>query len=156
MGGRTHQGGSYAIWDSTRGILDRDTFPLALGRSSRDEPRDDVYPRKVRIVAHMGRGWSPDATLRRRMETGQTEMLVNSTAAFPPADSETARYVKVGREWMLISNMDSSSAKVVRHSRGSRKARKPLDVASPVFAGRVFRKTLDLPATRSNWMGDSR
>jgi hypothetical protein len=156
MAGRVHAGGSAAVWDSTRGILAGDLFPLAVGPSSLNETRDDVFPRKVRIVTQVARGWSPDARLRRALEPEQVEILVNSTVAFPPEIADVGRYVKIGTEWMRLESMDSSSARIVRHSRGTRRHRTRLPVTTPVFAGRVFRKTLDLPVMRSHWLGDAK
>ena len=150
------QGDSLMTWDSTRGILSSDKFPLALGGASLADSRDDVYPRALRIVLHVARGQRPEAMLRRVVRADRKIIEVNSTEQFPSEDRVIDRYVKVGSEWMLVGNHDKGEAVVQRRCRQSGSSKTVHRIGDPVFVGRVFRKTLSLPAARSWWSGEDR
>ena len=150
------QGDSLMTWDSTRGLLSSDKFPLALGGASLADSRDDVYPRALRIVLHVARGQRPEAMLRRVVRADRKIIEVNSTEQFPSEDRVIDRYVKVGSEWMLVGNHDKGEAVVQRRCRQSGSSKTVHRIGDPVFVGRVFRKTLSLPAARSWWSGEDR
>lgn len=149
-------GDALMTWDSTRGILSSDKFPLARGNSSLADSRDDVYPRALRIVLHVARGQRPEATLRRVLRADRKSIEVNTTEQFPVVDGEVDAYVKVGREWMLVLGHDKGEATVQRRRRKSGSRTAVHGIGDPVFVGRVFRKTLALPAARSFWSGEDR
>ena len=156
LNGRRHKEGSLIVWDSTRGILGERVFPWAVGPGSRDDPRDDVFPRRVRIVVQVARGWSPEARLRRPLARNDEVMALTSTRAFRSSDEDFVRYVKVGDEWLRLGSLTTSEAAVQRRRRGSHSARDPLPVGTPVFAGMTFRMTVDVPVRRAHAPGAGR
>jgi len=143
-------------WDSTRGILSKSRFPLARGASSLLDSRDDVYPRRVRIVLHVARGARPDARLRRMLLPDVQVVELDSTQNFPVDVDERDRYVKIGGEWVLVVDHDGSSARVRRRRRKTGGIKSNHHVGDPVFVGRVFRKTILMPAWRSHWTEEER
>lgn len=144
---------SMMTWDSTRGLLDRDAFSLALGPGSVADPRDDIYPRAVRLVLHVARGGRPDATVRRTMREDHNAVEVNTTEGFPVGDSDD-KFIKIGGEWMFVTEHDSGRARVQRRRRGSGSRTAIHRAGDDVWVGRTFRKTLALPAARSWWSTD--
>ncbi|NRA97195.1 MAG: type II secretion system protein [Planctomycetes bacterium] len=150
------QGASLMTWDSTRGMLSSEKFPLARGGASLADPRDDVYPRALRIVLHVARGQRPEATLRRVLRADRKTIDVNTTEQFPGEENVVDRYVKVGSEWMLVGQHQNGEAVVERRCRRSGSRKTVHRIGEPVFVGRVFRKTLALPAARSWWSGEDR
>ncbi|MAG57294.1 MAG: hypothetical protein CMJ83_13455 [Planctomycetes bacterium] len=152
--GRRDGSGATLEWDSTRGLLDKDRFPLSVGPGSVADSRDDVYPRRVRIVIHVARGARPDAKLRRNVLADNTRMSVNSTAGFSALDEPA--YIKVGDEWMKVLDYDGSEITIGRRRRGTDAVKAPHRVGDGVYIGRVFKKTLRLPAWRSYWREEER
>lgn len=146
------RGGTLVNWDSTRGILPRSLFPLALGPASLGDYRDDVFPRRVRIHLDVARGLRPDAVLRSRLTSEQVRIEVN-TARSLSGDETEDRFIKVGNEWMEIAGegVSGSSIRVARNRRRTRGVTIDHPAGSPVFAARSFRLTLALPAARSHY-----
>lgn len=141
---------AFRNWDSTRGMLDREQFPLAVGPASRDDPRDDVFPRRVRVIMQVARGLKPEAVLRRSLIPESQALDLNTTKLFPPTDDGNL-YAKVGGEFMRIERHEGSSAVVTRHRRGTSSKATVHRAGTQVFLGRTFRKTLRIPASRSYW-----
>jgi len=151
LDGRRVKDGSLAVWDSTRGILPKRDFPLARGPASRGDSRDDVYPRRVRVLVHVARSWSPEARLVEGLAADGHALVLNDPRAFPPDVEEERHCVKVGWEWLRLEGVDGSFADVTRGVRGTA-ARAGAHVAGmDVFVGRLFRKTLEFPVRRSIW-----
>jgi prepilin-type N-terminal cleavage/methylation domain-containing protein len=136
-------GGATAEWDSTRGTLPVERFPFALGEASLGEPRDDLFPSHVRAVLVMGRPGRPDAKLGRRLMPGSTELTVDRAERLPRAQDEE-RFVKLGHEWLEVKANESWGATVAR---GRRRTNPSVDYETsvPVYAGKTFRRTVELP-----------
>jgi prepilin-type N-terminal cleavage/methylation domain-containing protein len=132
-------------WDSTRGMLSKATFAFAAGEDSLADGRDDFYPSHVRAVLVMGRVGRPDAHLTRRLPPGEKDLTVDRADRLPRATDDD-RFFKVGGEWMEASANEAWGATV---SRGRRRTgtTNVYDVGTPVFAGKTFRKTFELPAS---------
>ena len=151
---RASRDGATLVWDSTRGYLEAEQFPLAVGPGSRGDPRDDVFPRRVRIVAQVARPSDPEARLVRVLPASATQLEVTTTEHLPPVEAED-RLVKLGNEWIALGAMGGGWVKGARGARASgTNFRHP--VGTPVYHGRVFRKTLDVPVGRSAFSGGGR
>lgn len=137
-------------WDSTRGLMPAKAFPLARA-GSLTVPEDDIYPRAIRIVLQVARRDRPEAWLRTRL--GETDEVAGFTTTRQlPAETDADQSVKIGGEWVQLGARGSSDAQVRRGGRRSRAA-----LAGPgtaVYAGRIFRSTLAIPARRSFWVED--
>jgi hypothetical protein len=143
---------SMVNWDSTRGILPPSQFPLALGEASLTDYRDDVFPRRVRLLLEVARGNRPDARLRSTMHSEQTRIEVNTTRGFPEAGDEPA-FLKVGHEWLEIEpgSAGTSSARVARNQRRTASVTLDHPTGTPVYLSRSFRLTMPLPSARSHF-----
>ena len=153
--GRGGDADGLMTWDSTRGLLSSDQFALARGRRSVADPRDDIYPRAVRLVLHVARGGRSDATLRRVVREDHNRIEVNTTDNFPKPHTED-RFIKIGVEWMNVTEHESGEARVQRRRRRSGTRTGIHRAGEPVWVGRAFRKTLTLPAARSWWSTEDR
>ena len=144
--------GAYVQWDSTRAILSSSSFPLAVGEESLSQHRDDVFPKRVRLVLEVCRVGRPEATLRRRLTSEQTSIEVNTAASFP-TDDDPDRAIKVGSEWMEVAEggVSGSTVRVARNRRRTQGLTLDHAPGDPVFVGRAFRLTMSLPAARSYW-----
>lgn len=153
LGKRPASNGAYADWDSTRALLSRGQFPLAVGPESLADSRDDVFPRQIRIVVTVGRGNRPETQLAGALTSDANVIDLVSDQKLPPADPETdERLVKVGNEWIGLAG-DGAQQSAGRGLRGT----KPVDAVparEPVFAGYTFRKTFRLPAAKSYWLSE--
>ena len=152
LDGKGGDGLSSLVWDSTRGILPRGVFPLAVSPESALDPRDDIFPRRVRILLQVGRAGSPETRIRRSLSSGVEVIEVSSTEDLPPPDEPDA-FIKLGDEWLEITGMDGSAARVRRGRRHTGGAAGRYAPGTPVYAGALFRKTLALPAHRSYFGG---
>jgi len=149
--GRGAADGALVAWDSTRGLLGGDAFRYAIGPESVDEPRDDLFPSHVRAVLTMGRAGVPDATTGKRLAAGQKDLTVNRPERLPLATDED-RLVKIGSEWLEIEATESWGARVLRGRRRSDLTAQH-DVGAPVWVGKTFRKTYELPASAPPILG---
>jgi hypothetical protein len=154
LDGARRQSGAFGQWDSTRGLLSGAAFPLAVGPDSVADERDDVFPRRVRIVLQVARGSRPDALVRTGLGAEDEILRVNSARELPDETFED-RYVKVGREWMQLTG-SGDDLRVLRGKRQTKALLALHPAGTPVFAGKTFRKTLALPAKRSYWVGESK
>lgn len=152
LAGRPAGDGALPAWDSTRGRLDRSRFGLAVGPSSADDERDDVFPRQVRIVLAVGRGRRPETALAEGL-TGESGFLrVRSDRRLPPEDA-LERYVKVQNEWLRLAGSGGRIG-IARGQRGSRVSG-ILPPGTEVFVGHHFRATFALPAAKSYWLSEN-
>jgi prepilin-type N-terminal cleavage/methylation domain-containing protein len=135
--------GALISWDSTRAILPASTFGMAVGEGSLGEPRDDVFPSHVRAVLVMARPGRPDAKLGSRLVGGVADLTVDRADRLPRAQDED-RYVKVGFEWMEIRANAGYGAQVARGRRRSG-GNTTYETGTPVYAGKTFRRTSELP-----------
>jgi prepilin-type N-terminal cleavage/methylation domain-containing protein len=135
--------GALGTWDSTRGMLSKESFAFAIGEGSVADPRDDVYPSHVRALLVMGRVGRPEARVTRRVVPGEKDLTVDRAERLPRAEDED-RFLKVGGEWMEIAANESWGAQVQRSKRRSPVAA-AYEPGTPVYAGKTFRKTFELP-----------
>lgn len=150
LDGRHVRDGSLTVWDSTRGILEPGRFPLAVAPASRDDTRDDVFPGRVRMVLQLARGWDSEARLVRPLAAKGEQLTVNDPRVLPEGGWPRP-CVKLRGEWVRLDAVDGGEARVTRGVRGTAAAVGEHPPGTPVFVGRVFRKTVVLPVQRSVW-----
>lgn len=143
--GRGDVAATLGAWDSTRGLLAKDRFAFAVGEASVGDVRDDVYPSHVRALLVMGRIGRPDARLTRRLPPGEKDVTLDRAERLPRTTDED-RAVKIAGEWVEVTSNESWGATV---RRGARRTSSPgvHEAGTPVFAGKTFRKTFELPAS---------
>ncbi len=152
IGGRRISGSSFVVWDSTRGLLETQVFPFAVGPASARDTRDDLYPRRVRVVVTVGRPGRPDTRLRSELKPGDREIAVQSAKRLP-TEGEEDRFVMIDGEWMEILRLDSGSAQVARERRASGSPKNPSPAGTGVYVGKPFRMTVELPFSTPNYGG---
>ncbi len=139
-------------WDSTRGVLPPQLFPLARAGSA-TVPEDDIYPRAVRMVLQVARRDRPDAWLRGSLREEHQVVGLTTTRDLPEED-EQDQCIKLGTEWMELGARSSGDVSVRRGVRRSRAS--ALGPGTPVYVGRTFRKTVAIPGRRSFWVEEGR
>jgi prepilin-type N-terminal cleavage/methylation domain-containing protein len=101
-------GGPLTTWDSTRGILTAErgpnAFPLAVGVASLENPRDDVFPRRILarlVLAAPGRG-GRFARLTDGISNRDDEQFLSLAPPnlVPATVADNERFLKVGAEWI--------------------------------------------------------
>ncbi len=148
-GGR-NASSAFERWDSTRGILDPAAFLLAVGPASVADVRDDVYPRRVRIVVTLARPGRPDAHLSSKLGPADTSLSVDSPDRLPH-DGDENQAVNVGGEWVEIVAHEFGSKRIVRSGTTSAKGGTILLPGTPVWVGRRFERTINLPEPRPTY-----
>lgn len=162
------QGGAGYTWDSTRGVLlpegddeGKNAFRLAAGEdglspggASEDDPRDDIFPSRVKITVVVNSGGGRDglARLIRPVTAGALRIPVDIVMPF--RDWRFGEnYIRVGSEWIRFSSLEGDELVVAE--RGVRNTI-PADHGrgTPVYAGRTFSTEVAIPARREWWNSD--
>jgi hypothetical protein len=143
---------AFEIWDSTRGILE--DFRLRAGPASVSDARDDLYPRRVRLVLTLARPARPDARLARRLGPTDTALSVDATDRLP-LEGDPDQDLNVAGEWVTILGRELGSFRVAR-AQGGRAATTTHEPGTPVFVGRTFGQTVNLPDPRPSYEGLAR
>ncbi len=154
--GSTAAGTSLLRFDSTRGILGKERFALAVGPGSLNDARDDIFPRSIRVVLQLARGSRPETRLRRSASPDDNLLRVIASDEIPEPTEGVPLYAKVGHEWVEIVGKDGGDLRVRRRVRRSGNAHESLPVGTPVFVGKVFRKTMSMSQKRSHFLENSR
>jgi hypothetical protein len=140
--------GPAATWDSTRGMLPIEVFPLAKGAASFTFSADDIWPHAVRVAYALAETESP---LARGIGVSETDFTVLS-GDFATGRGELAgQYMKIGTEWVVLSGRDASRRDTFHCARGERGTAKVAHPdGEPVYFGRVFDFTIPIPAFRDD------
>ncbi|MBK8978076.1 MAG: prepilin-type N-terminal cleavage/methylation domain-containing protein [Planctomycetes bacterium] len=145
--------GPLQVWDSARaGLLGesddrRDAFLLDVGPQSLRDPRDDVWPRWIRvtIVVAGPPDAAPEAYLAQSLSTDAQRMVVTTVERLPPP-TET-RFLKVGAEWVRYANEAGTTLDGLRRGeRGTTALDHP--AGTPVRAGRTVQLCVPIPHGR--------
>jgi hypothetical protein len=140
---------AFERWDSTRGILDASAFALAVGPASAFDTRDDVYPRRVRAIVTLARTGRPDARLASKLGPSDVTLSVDATDRLPHEGDEN-QSVNVGGEWVDIVRHDFASKRIApRPAPASGGTTHP--AGTPVWVGRQFERTINLPDPRPSY-----
>jgi type II secretory pathway component PulJ len=143
---------AFDTWDSTRGILDAAGFSLAAGPASILDMRDDLYPSRVRIALTLARPGRPDARLSRRLTPSDETIAVTAIDQLPN-EGDDNQTVMIGGERVEIVGHEMGQKKIVRP------ALKPgmdgfiLSAGTPVYVGKRFERTINLPDPRPSYEG---
>ena len=110
--------GPLAVWDSTRGIMQKAAgrstegfwYAKASGAdspSSLDDPTDDTFPRRMRVtlVAEESGQAARTGVLMGDI-TPDTSFVELSDTKFIPATDTTHRFVKIGSEWIEFQSVE--------------------------------------------------
>ncbi len=140
-------GGADVIWDSTRGILPE--FALSIGPGSVEDPRDDLFPRAIRVTLVLER---PDrarvTSLRKRLSATDMRLEILDPSILPRKGSAFP-YVKVGEEWIEVGAVKGRTVTIVR--RGMRETVATAHQAkAPVRVGITFRKVVPMVSYREH------
>jgi len=162
------KGGAGYVWDSTRGVLlpegdeeGKNAFRLALpdgitesGLPSEDDPRDDIFPLRVKITVVVNSGGTRGALARLTRAVGQNALRLPVDIVMPFRDWRFGEnFVRVGSEWIRFSRLDGDELVVAE--RGVRNTI-PGDhkKGCPLYAGRAFSTEVVIPASREWWNDD--
>lgn len=140
--------GAEVTWDSARaGLLtgEKQTpedFGLDIGPWSLRDPRDDVWPRWVRLTVVVARSQTatPESYLAQPVAANETSIRVTRPEELP--DPLENPFVKIGPEWVRFSGVTGSSLTGVRRGQRGTTARQH-DAGTPVRAGRMV--VVDVP-----------
>jgi hypothetical protein len=122
-------------------------FGLDLGPASLDDPRDDVWPRWVRVtlVVAARRAAPPDSYLTQPVGEAEQSLALSRPEDLPAVDENP--FVKVGAEWVRFGGIAGTSLTGLRRGqRGTRAV--PHPAGTPVRAGRLLVLDLALPQGR--------
>ncbi len=134
--------GAEVTWDSARaGLLtgEKETpedFGLDLGFPSLRDPRDDVWPRWVRltVVVARSRAATPESYLSRAIGDNENTITVTRPEELP--DPLENPWVKIGPEWVRFQGATGSTLTGVRRGQRGTTARQHA-AGTPVRAGRM-------------------
>jgi hypothetical protein len=119
-------GGPERSWDSARaGLLRHEPpqaadFGLDLDAASLEDPRDDVWPRAIRVtlVVAAGPNSPPDGYLAGGITADELSMLVTRPEELPETTADP--FVKIGAEWLRIGDVSGRRVDgLIRGQRGT-------------------------------------
>jgi prepilin-type N-terminal cleavage/methylation domain-containing protein len=141
--------GPSATWDSTRGVVPREVFRLAKGPASFRFSADDVWPRAVRVAFALA---ETETTLAVALGAGDPSFTVISGDFATGRGELDGQPMKIGAEWVDIGSRDGTRRDVFylrsRGQRGTANVAHP--VGEPVYYGRVFDFTIQIPSFRDD------
>src|SRR5690606_11244120 len=139
----------------TRAVLaaqdegDRRRFDTFRARGSLTDPRDDIFPAKVRIELtlreHPAAGSS--TFLTRVAGPAGTALYAQEPGRLPPQGGR----VLIGQEWIKYERVEGDRVVVAPGGRGARNTTPAQHDMSEVVAGRTFVLIVDVPAWREDW-----
>ena len=145
--------GPERVWDSARGGLmlgvteGSDVFGLDFGPSSLDDPRDDVWPRWVRVIVTVDAGpqTPPASFLTQAITDADTTLQVTRPEDIP--DPSDQPWLKVGAEWVRFQGVVGRTLTGVRRGQRGTKAT-PHAAGTSIRAGREAVLDVQLPHGR--------
>lgn len=146
--------GPLLYWDSTRAVLaaqdesDRRRFDTFRARGSLTDPRDDIFPAKVRVELtlreHPAAGSS--TFLTRPAGPDDLELYVQEPGRLPPSG-----HLLLDQEWVKYDEVVKDRVVVARGGRGARGTTAVAHDLVEVVSGRTFLLIVDVPAWREDW-----
>lgn len=143
----------YDTWDSTRGILGEGplAFPLFKGQNSLNDPRDDIFPKRVEVILVFQEEQNVQARLLEDLDPQDLVVPVHPIDQFPTSKVEQL-FVKIDEEWISYQGKDASRLTLLK--RGARGTR-PSSHRRGAFVrfGRTFSFAVRIPCYRECWNG---
>jgi prepilin-type N-terminal cleavage/methylation domain-containing protein len=140
-------GGAESVWDSSRGRL-RD-FRWYAGEASEKDPRDDVFPRRVRLSLVLDRPGDRAAGtfLSRALGSGESTLNADDAKRLPAA-GDPEPWIKVGSEWIRVGARGAGNEVrlVERGGRGTLAERH--EPGSPIRVGIAFESVIEISSPR--------
>ncbi len=146
-------GGAYPTWDSTLGVLpggrDRNEFALAVGPESLSNPRDDLFPRRVRaeisVIPSVGGARFARLSQHIADKDESPRFDIDPSNIVPAVVDTEKRYLKVGPEWIkYVNRIGDTFSVAARGERGA--ADVPGDRGEIVYCGRAGGGQVTIPA----------
>lgn len=152
--------GPLLVWDSTRSLelddgraRERGEFTTYLSARSAADPRDDILPRRVRILLVLrqpplaGRS----TFLLAPIDARSSEVLVEHPERLEWSEEEGG-YLYVGGEWIHFERVEGNVVRVSPGGRGARWTRaQEHDTGQIVEIGKSFVSIVAVPAAREDW-----
>ena len=148
-------GGAYRTWDSTLGLLpvgrDEKSFPLAQGPESLTDPRDDLFPRRVRARLVLMPALAGARFARLIHPVGDRDDVqrveIDPPTIVPPIVAEADRFLKVGTEWIEYAGRTDRGFSI--SGRGVRGTdRVGHEAGDLVYFGKTWEIQVSIPAFR--------
>lgn len=140
-------GGPDPVWDSTRGRLRE--FRWYAGGASEADPKDDVFPRRVRLRLVLDRPADRTAGtfLSRALGSGESALQADDAARLPAA-GDPEPWIKVGSEWIRVGSRGTGNEirLVERGGRGTQATSHERGV--PIRVGIAFESIVEIAAPR--------
>lgn len=147
-------------WNSTRSDPppyepEENEFTTYLSGATPGDPRDDIFPRALRVVLVMREGETgATSKLSRDISEDALQVPVENPGAFGRLEHH---YVKIDGEWIRYTSVERRALRI-DPGRGSRGVRGTLPAphrrGALVQAGKTFSFTLRLPGGREDWNGE--
>ena len=133
-------------WDSTRGVIPPNdpSFPYGVSADSYEDPRDDLFPSRIRIVLELDPG-SGAGRLADGIGPDTKEVTLSSARLF--AGTREPEFLLIDWEWMRILSRDGRKLSVERGARGTPALEHA--VSAPVRIGRRMERVVAIPTARA-------
>jgi prepilin-type N-terminal cleavage/methylation domain-containing protein len=145
--------GPLLYWDSTRASLqpadpDRRRFDTFLAAASITDPRDDIFPAKVRVEVTLREAPAAGSVtvLTASVDASATELRVQDPGRLPPSG-----HVLLEREWVRYDRVERGRVIVAEGGRGARGTTAAPHGIVEATVGRTFVAIIDIPAWREDW-----
>ena len=145
------QCGPSRVWDSTRGLMvgGRDEFKLNRTAKSFNYAGDDIWPRMVRIEFALA---ETETQLKLDLSAGGSQFSVHDQLFATGRGELFNVLMKVGPEWIRVHSRDFQDTDTFlidrRGERGTAAVNHPSE--TPVYFGRVYDVTVDIPSFRDD------
>lgn len=138
-------------WDSTRGLYSQ--FGLRRSKASAGNFVDDVFPSRAQFVMTFleDGGDGAEARLIGDLPAANRNVRISNPGLFEEFEAGGPSFLRIGDEWMRVTNVSGRDLRVVRASRETLTAKHSAD--APVRVGRTFKKTIEIPANRTYFRG---
>lgn len=148
------ESGPLLYWDSTRALLapvdpdDPRRYDTFRSQASLRDPRDDVFPAKVRIEVTLEEAPAAGSTtvLEQAVDAKDDRLVLRDVGRLPPKGG----FARIGSEWVeVVDEPVGASIKVERGRRGTTAAAHAAE--DEVVVGRTFVVVVALPACREDF-----
>lgn len=148
------ESGPLTYWDSTRALLapvdpnDPRRWDTFKSQASLRDPRDDVFPAKVRLEVTLEEPPAAGSTtvLEQAIDAKEDRLVLREVGRLPPKGG----FARIGSEWVEVTGEpEGASIRVERGRRGTAAVAHAAE--DEVVVGRTFVIVVALPACREDW-----